>query len=200
MMMMNKEELLNKIMTDYGKYIKTWIYRFHKKYEYCLDVIYDIDDLEQMIYINIWQYLDRYNESKGTLKSYITNNMKWMLRRALYLSFMSKRNTTKKTSLDREYTNKCGEKTNLYDVIPDESFKNMDNNLYHFFNKAILRETYKRVYELRLKGYTLREIGKIFNVSHQRIEQIVRKFEDEIRRMDEDNKVHCKNRFKKIAL
>lgn len=197
---MNKEELLNKIMADYGRYIKTWIYNFHKKYEYCLDVIYDIDDIEQMIYINIWQYLERYSESKGTLKSYITNNMKWILNRTLYLSFMQKRNTTKKTSLDKEYINKRGEKTNLYDVIPDKSFEKMDNNLHHFFNKAILLETHKKVYELRLQGYTLREIGKLFNVSWQRVEQIIKKCGEDIRRVDENNKIYRKNRFRKIAL
>lgn len=179
---MNKEKLFNQVVVDYGKYIKTWIYRFHKKYERFLDVIYDLDDLEQMIYINIWRQIGKYRESKGTLKSYIINNMVWTLKQTLYLSFMEKRMSCKKRSLDAEYINKCGEKTNLYDVIPDDTFEKMDNNLEHFFNKAILKEYYKQVYILLQKGYTYREVGKKFNVSFQRIGQIVLQFNQTIRR------------------
>jgi RNA polymerase sigma factor (sigma-70 family) len=162
-------------MEELGYYIKVCTGRFHEKCHKFLDCIYGADDIEQMIHIHLWEYMGRYDIKKSCLKTYVVNNMKQVYNRVLYISQMEKRDPKKASSLDDISYNEQGDQCTLIESIPDYSWKKKtDKDLEEFFNKAVLGAINERIYQMIKQGYTMREIAKIFKVSHQRIQQMAR--------------------------
>lgn len=178
---MDKRILFDTVMMDYKKYISYCAYRFYEQMHFMLDAIYDKDDIEQMVYVQIWTYIGRYDKNKSSLKTYIVMMMKTIFYRCIYLSNMEKRQTRKACSLQQPLVNNDGDIMTVEDTVMDTTLPNQDDNLSEFFYKQILTETYRRVYELVKQGYTYREIGKKFNVSGQRIDQIMHTIGNNIR-------------------
>ena len=170
---MNRKKLFEIVRNDYGRYIKYCVSRFCADENHTLDIIYQDDDIEQMVYINIWKYIGRYDKNKSSLKSYVIQIMQCICNQCLYLSSMQKRQPRKACSLNKEYINAQGDTITLEDTLIDNSLPNVDDNLCEFFYMQILKETHKRIYSLVKSGYTYKEIGKIFHVSRQRIGQII---------------------------
>lgn len=179
---MNRQKLFEIVKNDYGRYITYCVDSFYRDKNHTLDIIYDKDDIEQMIYIQIWQYIGRYDKKKSSLKTYVINMMHSMFNRCIYLSSMQKRKPKKACSLNQTYINSQGDTITLCESIADRSLPNTDSNLGEFFYTQILKETHKRIYDLVKSGYTYKEISKIFHVSKQRIGQIVIDIRERIRR------------------
>lgn len=169
---MNKRKLFDMVYKDYSKYISYCTYRFYEKCHYFLDAIYDSDDIEQMIYIQLWKYLGRYDESKSSLKTYMIMIMKSTFSHCVYVSNMEKRQVKVVSSLNKKRFNSNGDVYTLEENIADDSV-DMDDKLSDHFYNSILKEIYKKIYQLVKEGFTYREIGKKFNITYQRVGQIV---------------------------
>lgn len=173
--MKNKTQLFYKVRNDYGKYIHYCTNRFYIKTHKVLDAIYDADDIEQLIYIHIWQYIGRYNKHKSSLKTYVVNLMHTIFKRVIYLSKMQKRCKDNVISFDKAYMNAKGETFTLHDILPEKTKKSISAGLEYKYYKGILNGIQQRIYIMRNEGYTYAEIGKVFNITRQRVEQIVKK-------------------------
>lgn len=169
---MNKIKMFDSIHKEYSKYISYCTFRFYEKTHYFLDIIYEKEDIEQMIYIQLWKYIGRYDKNKSSLKSYIIMIMTSTFSHCLYFSNAEKRQVKLACSLNKERINSEGEVYTLEDKLIDKSV-DMDDKLNDYFYKRILNETYKKIYQLVKEGHTYREIGEQYHVTHQRIGQIV---------------------------
>jgi len=181
---MNKAELFDEVKKDYSKYISYCASRFYEEHKYFLDIIYHSEDMEQMVYLQLWKYIGRYDKTKSSLKSYIVMIMKSMFSKCLYLSNAEKRQIKKACSLNQKRVNDNGDTMTLEDMLVDTTVPNKDDNLSEFFYRQILKETYNRIYDLVKQGYSYGEIGKMFNVSRQRIGQIMKTIGKDIRKYE----------------
>ena len=156
-----------------------------------LDAIYDPDDIEQLVYLHIWNYIGEYDNKKSSLKTYIIMLMKTVFYTCINLSNCEKRKVCCAHSLNKIVVNKKGDIRTLEDTLEDTTLPtNIDDNLSDFFYRQILRESYKRIYELVKEGYSYREISKKFHVSRQRIGQIMQNIGGNIRAYE--NRAHIK--------
>lgn len=183
---MNRRALFHIVKKDYGNYINYCTSRFYEQKHYLLDAIYDADDVEQLIYIQIWKYIGRFNTEKSSLKSYIIMIMHQVFSTCIVLSNMQKRCNKGVVSMNAKIFNQEGGYIELGDTLPDNSSPNIDNNLNEYFYTQILKETEKRIYMLVKGGYSYKKIGNIFNVSKQSIHHVLLKIGKKIRRHERE--------------
>ncbi len=192
--MKKKEKLFKKVYDTYNRYIYVCARNFCNRHKNILDIIYEIDDVMQIVYMNIWKYIGCYDSKKGKLKTYIINNMKRSFTKILTLSLYEKRQVWKKTSLDYEYNNVEDDIRTLYDIIPDGSFENIEMRIECMLYKKFLYKKYhKEIFEYLQQGYTYGEIGDKLGFTRQRVEQIICQIRDIIQRkegMYENRKVY----------
>lgn len=175
---MNKNQIFSKVYKDFSVYIKYCCFRFYNKNYYRLDTLYQPEDLAQLVYIELWKYLERFDDEKSSLKTYIILIMHTVFKRSLYFSKSVLPYETR--SLDYEYAYSLS----LHDIL-SEPKEDIDQKLqieaYKFHLDPVHKKIYFRVIE---QGCTYEQVGKELGVSREMIRLHIEKIRNKIKRLE----------------
>lgn len=132
------------------------------------NILYEREDLKQEIYIYLWNEWKKGN-FKGKNENYILKGCYFYLKNLL-------RNKRRKIVSLEEIMEKNGKISRI--LYFEEKMNNFDFEKI----KGILNEREIKVLNMILEGYTTREIGKIFNISHVMVIKIMKRIREKIKR------------------
>lgn len=162
-------------------------------YWFCWKNHLDIDEWYDIIAIGYMKGINSYDETKGVkLSTYLSKTMKTEYLMVLRLKQAKSRILeTKISSLEFEFdigngSNGEKDKTNMYNFISD---KNNDFEeqicLRIDLEKALkdikIKDRHRRIYDLRIKGYTYTEIAEIENCTRARIQAICKNVNEKLK-------------------
>lgn len=162
-------------------------------YWFCWKNHLDIDEWYDIIAIGYMKGINSYDETKGVkLSTYLSKTIKTEYLMVLRLKQAKSRiPETKISSLEFEFdigngSNGEKDKTNMYNFISD---KNNDFEeqicLRIDLEKALkdikIKDRHRRIYDLRIKGYTYTEIAEIENCTRARIQAICKNVNEKLK-------------------
>ena len=164
----NKREL-DKIINRIRYQLKAIIRKINIKYQYI-----DIDDLYQEALLYLWQQ-NEIGKLKNKNDSYILQGCYYHLKNHIRTNI--KDNYKQINSLDS---------TNSFYGTPDKNNKNKEENqdvFYQNFDEHLYQEEFNKrlslrekiLLDLRIKGLTIREIGKKMGISHTMVAKMRKK-------------------------
>lgn len=141
------------------------------------------DDLLQLGKLGLLKAAETYSSSKNTqFQSYAISMIKYyIVREAKKCSLRSRTKATfeivNSVSIETPVTGNEGEEVCLHDTLRDNSDAYMDADMRISLEglKKVLPERIVKVIQMRMQGYTQKEIGKEIGVSSQYIGSIIEK-------------------------
>lgn len=165
---MNYDEMLKKL----GPTIKAIVKKVNRKYSYCSD-----DDFYQEAVLHLWQECQT-NKLEDKTDSYILQGIYFFLKN--YMRKVSKTVDVNSVSLYRPpAVDGPGHEDELVDDLetPDGG-ETIDGNLLFGEVEECLDEKEKKIFHRKMEGYTTREIGDMFGVSHVMVVKMANKVKD----------------------
>lgn len=185
----NNEDAKNIIYEKY-KYIIKILANKYKKSAYVLGI--EENDLEQEAMIGFVGAIYTYNESKSSLKTYIS----LCVERQIYTT-LKKANTLKNKinnealSLEYDY----GEETKLVDILSDNNLNDpLDNIIINEKNnefidkiKDSLSDSEKMVFSLMLAGHNYKQIAQILDITPKQVDNARNRIRNKARKILEES-------------
>lgn len=185
----NNEDAKNIIYEKY-KYIIKILANKYKKSAYVLGI--EENDLEQEAMIGFVGAIYTYNDSKSSLKTYIS----LCVERQIYTT-LKKANTLKNKinnealSLEYDY----GEETKLVDILSDNNLNDpLDNIIINEKNnefidkiKDSLSDSEKMVFSLMLAGHNYKQIAQILDITPKQVDNARNRIRNKARKILEES-------------
>lgn len=185
----NNEDAKNIIYEKY-KYIIKILANKYKKSAYVLGI--EENDLEQEAMIGFVGAIYTYNDSKSSLKTYIS----LCVERQIYTT-LKKANTLKNKinnealSLEYDY----GEETKLVDILSDNNLNDpLDNIIINEKNnefidkiKDSLSDSEKMVFSLMLAGHNYKQIAEILDITPKQVDNTRNRIRNKARKILENS-------------
>ncbi|HEY8444684.1 MAG TPA: sigma-70 family RNA polymerase sigma factor [Bacilli bacterium] len=152
----------------------------------------EADDLIQLGNIGLWKAILKHNKNKSTLRTYAINYIKWYtmghINRLSGDVFETNKPRTEENmvnliSFERNLNEEDNDEFTFHDIIPDQNtYLEFDDVIVckEIFDKLTDKE--KTIVNLRIMGYSNREIGKKFGVTHQYISLIIKKVKEKVKK------------------
>lgn len=162
-------------------------------YWFCWKNHLDIDEWYDIIAIGYMKGINSYDETKGIkLSTYLIKIMKNEYLMQIRIKQTKRRiPETEISSLEFEFgvgngSNREKDVANMYDFISD---KNSDfeeqicikSDLEKALKNIKIKDRYRRIYDMRIKGYTFKEIAEIENCTNGRIQVICKNINEKLR-------------------
>lgn len=190
---MKSEQEFMELYDEYEMYIDATAKK--RFYNTSLQMAHGItrDDILQHGRLGLYKAYKEYDKSKGTsFKTFALSNIFWSMSVESKKESLSKDatcsfKTIDRVSLDHTIPGDEDEVSTMHDTVSDplasEQFDNIEiQESIERIKQAITPQVH-RIVELRLKGYTVKEIAEMLGVTHQRVSYLLRFHKDRIKKI-----------------